>query len=389
VLADRGVTKPYEFVGEATGPAEQAMRKTVNALLTWKAQRFMNEVNQSTEMYLRLAAYISGYERFGSKFSAVDNVMLLHFDYQDLSEGEMWLRRFLPFYTWTRNNVPLQLRAAFLQQDKIRKLIVLNENLKDAYGADGNDEWLAQVLPDYIDISGGFASAAKFAGNNLAFFPKTPITDIDKLFSMGSLFGIPIPVPRNREIATMLGPAVTPLEYITNTNFDTGQKFRTGGEKAEQLSRSLIPYIGTIQRIASGLTVPATLAGADLSGVPFIQADRGMSSLLNFLVGAPFAATTLTEKTVLGGLIQTSAANSKQLNKLAAEAGVDVKWLRKQIRKGVSIQELQLMIARGEGSAAALARQEELERFAGKEKGPNQDYADVLSQFRAGRYGGF
>lgn len=379
----------YEFAGEPTTRADAAFRKTVNGLLTWRGQRFMNEVNQNTEMFMRLAAFISGYERFGSKFSAVDNVMLLHFDYQDLSDAEQWFKRFIPFYTWTRNNVPLQLRAAFLQQDKIRKLILLNDNIKDAYGVDGDDSWLAEVLPDYIDINGGFASTFKFAGNHLAFFPKTPIQDVDKLFSMGSIFGIPVPLPRLRETAQMLGPAVTPLEFITNTNFDTGQQFRTTEDKVLQLGRSLVPYIGTAQRIASGLTVPATLAGADLSGVPFIQAERSMTNLFNFLIGSPYGATTLTERAVVGGLIQTSMANAKQLRQAATEAGVEVEWLRKQIRKGVTLSDLRMKIARGEGNIVTLERQKKLELMAGKEKGPSEDYAQVLSQFRAGRFGGF
>lgn len=381
----------YEWADEAAGRTENAFRSTVNTLLTWRGQRFMNEINQNTEMFGRLAAFISGYRRFGSKHSAVDNVMMLHFDYQDLSDAEQWIKRFVPFYTWTRNNIPLQMRAAFLQQDKVRKLILLNENFKDAFGADGDDSWLQEVLPDYIDVNGGFASVFKFSGNHLALFPKTPIQDVDKLFSMGSIFGIPVPVPRLRETAQMLGPAVSPLEFITNTNFDTGQQFRTAEDKALQLSRSLIPYIGTIQRIASGLTVPATLSGADLSGVPFIQADKGMSNLFNFLVGAPYGASTLTEKSVYGGLIQKSIASGAELTKYAAEAGVDVEWLRKEIKKGTSLQDLRTKIAMGEGSARRIEQQKRLDMLTGKtkEKQPAQDYAQVLATFRAGKYGGF
>ena len=380
----------YEWADEPTSRGDAAYRRTINTLLTWRGQRFMNEINQQTEMFGRLAAYISGYRRFGSKHSAVDNVMLLHFDYQDLSDAEQWVKRFVPFYTWTRNNVPLQLRAAFLQQDKVRKLILLNENFKDAFGADGDDGWLAEVLPDYVDVNGGFASVFKFSGNHLALHPKTPIQDVDKLFSIGSIFGIPVPVPRAREVAQMLGPAVSPLEFITQTNFDTGQKFQSSGEAALQIGRSLLPYIGTGQRIASGLTVPATMAGVDLSGVPFIAADKGMSNLFNFLVGAPYGASTLTEKSLYGGLIQSSIASAAELRQYAAEAGVDVDWLRKQIRKGISLPELRMKIARGEGSIRNIQRQKKLESLTGKAKDkPSQDYASILEAFQAGRYGGF
>jgi hypothetical protein len=97
----------------------------------------------------------------------------------------------------------------------------------------------------------------------------------------------------------------------------------------------------------------------------------------------------LTEKAVTGGLIQTSIANAKQLRQVASEAGVDVDWLRKQIRKGVSLSELRMKIARGEGDVTTLERQKKLDLLAGKEKGPSDDYAQILSQFRAGRFGGF
>lgn len=378
---------PY---GQVRGKAETALHRGVNFALTWPVQRKFNELNQLTEQFNRLAAFISGYERFGSRQAAVDNVMMLHFDYQDLSDAEQWLKRIVPFYTWTRNNVPLQLRAAFMQQDKVRKLIVLNENIEKAFAADGDDSWLSEVLPDYIDINGGFASRFTFGGNHIALFPKTPIQDVDKLFRVGYVFGVPVPVPRLRETAQMLGPAVTPLEYITNTNFDTGQQFRSTGEKIEQLSRSLLPYIGTGQRFVSALTVPATLAGADLSNVPFIQADKALSNLYNLLLGAPFGASTITEKTLLGGMINKSKASAAQLKSLAEDAGVDVEWLRKEIRRGTTVTELQMKINKGEGST----KQKELDEYLKTIQGtstdkPSREYAKLLAAFRGDQYGGF
>lgn len=391
---DAGITyqAPDLPYSQVRGKTENALHRSVNFALTWKGQRAFNELNQMTEQFNRLAAFISGYERFGTRQAAVDNVMMLQFDYQDLSDAEQWLKRIVPFYTWSRNNIPLQFRAAFMQQDKIRKLIVLNENLKEAFGADGNDGWISEVLPDYIDINGGFASRFTFGGNHIALFPKTPLQDIDKQFRIGYLYGvpIPIPVPRLREAASMLGPAVTPLEYITNTNFDTGQQFRGTGAKVEQLSKSMLPYIGTSQRILSAATVPLTLAGADLSGVPVIQADKAMSNLYNLLVGAPFGASTLTEKTLLGGMIAKSQASSTQLRKLSENAGVDVDWLRKEIRKGVSIQELQAKIARGEGSARKMELEEYMKTVQGTSTDkPSREYAKLLAAFRGDQYGGF
>jgi hypothetical protein len=48
------------------------------------------------------------------------------FDYADLSDFEAQvLRRIVPFYVWSRNNIPLQVRAIMLEPGKVdRKSVV-------------------------------------------------------------------------------------------------------------------------------------------------------------------------------------------------------------------------------------------------------------------------
>lgn len=384
----------YRFEGEPATKAEDSFRRVTNFMLTNPVQRVFNDAAQQSELFLRFAAFAHGYKRFGSRDAAMDMVRMLHFDYQDLSDAEIWLKRLVPFYTWSRHNVPLQIRAAFLQQDKVRKLVAGNTELQNAMGVDDNEEWLNDLLPDFIDVNGGFASFIKYGGNHLALFPKTPLQDVDKLLQVTDIGGIPVIVPRGRETASMLGPAVSPLELITGVNFDTGQKFQTTEDMVWQMSRSLIPYVGTAGRIVSAGTIPLTAAGMDLTvggeGVgakiinQFVAPEKSVVNLFNFLVGAPYGMSTITEKSLSYGLIEEGRAQSAQLKKLADEADVDYQWLREKIRGGATIPQLRMMIASGQGKKARVEREREA-----KATGPSGDYLTLLKSIQSGRGTGF
>lgn len=333
-------------------------------------------------MFLRFAAFIEGYERYGSRWAGEDLATMLHFDYQDLSDAERSIKRLVPFYTWTRNNVPLQLRALVTQQDKLRKIIIANENIKDAFGVNEDQSWLDQVLPDYVDINGGFATAFTFGGNHLALSPKTPLQDLDQFLQTNYIFGIPVPMVRASTVAGALGPGVAPLEFIAGRSFDTGQTFDTPQERLNWGLRTLVPYYGTAQRIAEAATVPLTLAGVDLSGVPIIDQQKGMASLFNFLAGSPYGVRTLTERDIAYGLRAQSENLNAQLARLAAQANVDLEWLRKEIRKGTSLSTLRIKIAMGEGNATTIALQKQYET----EKAPTRDYNALLQSLSRGGY---
>jgi hypothetical protein len=381
------------FLGESASSTEERMRRSVNFLLTNPVQRWFNDAAQASEVFLRFAAFSHSYRQYGSRWAATDFVHMLHFDYQDLSDAEMWIKRLAPFYTWTRHNVPLQLRAMFLQQDKLRKAIMVNYELGKIFGADDDDSWINDVLPSFLDINGGFASMIEFGGNHLAFFPKLPFNDIDQLIQVTDVGGIPILLPRFKQLGQSLGPAVAPLEFLTQTSFDTGQQYEGAGEAFVGVGRSLVPYLGTAQRLTSAATIPFTLAGVDIGtqwagpaeGLvgSLLDQEKGLSNLFNFLAAGGVGATTITEKTLKSGLIQRSKAQSKQIKELADKANVDVEWLRSEIKKGVTPQQLQIKISMGYGDPERVARRKQ----STSPGGLSETEKNALSVIRRGQLG--
>lgn len=382
----------------------------INTVLGNRVSIAATDGAQLSELWLRFSAFAEGYRRYGNLNAALDLADLYHFNYENLSEAERALRRFIPFYSWTRNNVPLQLRVMFLQPGKINKFLYAQQEAGKAFGADEDDTWLNQVLPAYIQEAGGFATGVEGAGGNLAFSSRLPFSDVDRLLRVG---GMPVNL---RELGNMVGPAALPLQLATGTNPATGAAFNEAGIEApgylkwlqytgigqrgkygeyrmpEPLFYALtesIPFIGTAERAVSGLAELVDIAGAEgaadvLRKVPSANAaDRGLSNLLNFagagaLMGGSFS--TLTPNVLTGELRRRSTRQLNDLYNVAASRGVSLEWVKDQLRAGSTPEEVKNMIARGQGKR----QQYEQEKIAGS-KGPSERYLDIISRLGQGR----
>ena len=194
--------------------------------------RTMGDAAQGSEDYLRFAAFLRGAEMYGladDGRAASLIVKASQFDYADLSPFEAdVLKMIIPFYTWTRNNVPLQFRAIISEPGKIQRAIRLNDALADAFG-DPDDP--GEPLPGYVrerfgwrvrkDIMVGPDQDAISAGMVFG----EPLVDINRMFGtptrpggwgLGSVLNW-------REVANNLNPTVRALApSITAMELSTG-----------------------------------------------------------------------------------------------------------------------------------------------------------------------
>jgi hypothetical protein len=70
------------------------------------------EVGNSIEQYVRATNFIGFMKRGYSPDDAAEMVAKYHFDYQDLTDVEKFIKGIgIPFYTWLRKNIPLQLES--------------------------------------------------------------------------------------------------------------------------------------------------------------------------------------------------------------------------------------------------------------------------------------
>jgi hypothetical protein len=378
-LAKQGVnmTEPFQRTGRNVWqpePGAEGAQKAVqflgNVALSNPYMRFMSNLTQTSETFIRMSAFIEGWARYKNLDTAMNFSMMLHFDYSDLSQGERWVRRLVPFYVWTRRNIPLQMRMIALAPDQMGKLFKANANIEKAFGTDEQDKWLDQFLPDYITDSGGFLLKYKFGGNHLALWPRLPMQDLEKSFRTYDVFGVPFPfVPSRREMISQLGPTVkSPIELLTNRNFEMGYEYDDMGEAVRAQLKALFPQYNLGRRLTSGL------------GAPWDE-DRRVSNLYQVLIGAPYSMGTFNERALRGGMYRRSVEVSQALREAAEEANVDVTWLREEIRNGTPLPILRAKIQAGHGDPARLERARAARQ---KPKSPSQ-YLSTVRALEQGR----
>ena len=120
-------------------------------------RKFMGPLQSTSEDYMRFAAYLKGVQELGLEpletglrgYGAAQWVKATQFDYSDLSHIEQaFFKNIAPFYIWTRNNIPLQLRAFIHNPARIQTAFRIHRNLGLAFGEDDMGP-----LPDYTAMS--------------------------------------------------------------------------------------------------------------------------------------------------------------------------------------------------------------------------------------------
>jgi hypothetical protein len=128
--------------------------------------------NGAVEDNARLANFIHNLDRTGDAKIAASHVHKYLFDYGDLTHIEQEkIKKLVPFYTFMRKNVPLQVASALKMPGKVGARIKIGEAVT---------EELPSGVPSYLERSGavqvpGLAQALGAVGT-VAFTPETPLT---------------------------------------------------------------------------------------------------------------------------------------------------------------------------------------------------------------------
>ena len=169
----------------------------------------------------RLALYLDTLAKTGSRKSARANVKKALFDYADLSPFEQaWMKRFIPFYTWSRKNIPAQIEALIKNPQRAVKVDHLIDNIQ--YGVDTpsleeTNEFLRGRKPVWIDK---FMDGGEDVNNAITLMNWIPYVDPDRLMDWkpirgGHLKGSGIPFPTL--LAEMTNPYLkSALEAFAN-----------------------------------------------------------------------------------------------------------------------------------------------------------------------------
>jgi len=217
------LTRKMEWIFGTKDGAAKGWRINLNPIdAQFALYSGVRHANTYAEEMLRLATGIHAMKVGGSLDDAIDMIYRLHFNYGNLSSRESdWFKRLFPFYTWSRNNLPLQMTQMARNPRRYNRLLSIKRNLE--YGTEEEG-----TVPSYFLEPFGFRMPFSIAGSQVYSVPDLPFQDLLRFDPTGVGF-----TDAAQHILSAGSPMIkVPLEYWGGKQFFKG-----------------IPYSGRYQQV--------------------------------------------------------------------------------------------------------------------------------------------
>jgi hypothetical protein len=252
--------------------------------------RMAQTFNRHGENWGRLTHYL--YRRDYEKLSpgeAADWVKRAHFDYEELTPTEQQkFKAIMPFYTWTRKNIPYQLVQLVSRPGKYAtfpKVLATSNELATGDTETGDDP----NMPDWMQER--YAFRVPF-GENTYMLPQIGAADLSKLEHPSEF------------VTSMIGPHIkVPIEVATGKSMLTGQEIRGGSHPRNPVANWAANALGAIPGNPADVGVTArNIRGEQVRGAgasPWVSYAAGQLPMLNYFVNR--RATIKQEQQTGGG----------------------------------------------------------------------------------------
>ena len=169
---DPGQTLAEAASGTAGAQLRGVAKKKLNIFSTQSAYpRMIRGLNANAEFVLRGTNMYDSLVKGLSVDSAVERMYKFHFNYEDLTKFDQKLRsNIVPFWSWTKNNVPLQLEMLMTNPRPYARVAQIRSNLEQLRERDA-------FKPGYFMDAWQLPFGKK--GNSLHWFPDFPFKDLE------------------------------------------------------------------------------------------------------------------------------------------------------------------------------------------------------------------
>ena len=252
--------------------------------ITGKARPSLMKANQRLEEISRLALFIDQLKDGKTIKKAAETVYKVLFDYGDMTKFERGVRVVIPFFTWTRKNIPLQIENLLSSPSRAMAKLFHYGNVPQPTGGAATDErQMSEWLKTMPSVKTGKNQYLLLEG----LFPYFDIARIARMLNLKK--GIR---PAIDEIVSDVFPLFkTPVENLANYNFTFKKPIsRSIYDKKEFLGRRMNPYVVNFLNDWRYLT---TLNRGDIgrrvSGETMTHPQKAMSkALVSWLFFAPY-----------------------------------------------------------------------------------------------------
>lgn len=138
------------------------------------------------EDYMRLATFMSWFDATNPSSGRLAKAMVdaVHFDYANLTNLERRVKKYIPFFIWTRRNIPLQLQVMLERPGLLNRYSHLMTGVRDNFNAGAEEFDDFPTNPYLSTVSAGtnvvFNADTPFWAR-LIMDPDLPTTDLERL----------------------------------------------------------------------------------------------------------------------------------------------------------------------------------------------------------------
>lgn len=192
--------------------AENLGRKTWNKLNSNAATKLSQHAGQWVEGGVRMGMALDTVRNGGTVSDALERISRVHFDYSQISKFDAKARQFIPFWTYYSRNLPLQIQMMWTQPRAYSQF----QSVMSA--APPKDEY----TPDYWNVPGNWNTGNKVPGGELYGNLDLPFTrSSQQIQDVADLLKL-----QPKGLMAQLNPLIaSPAEFLTNSDFFTGQQF--------------------------------------------------------------------------------------------------------------------------------------------------------------------
>lgn len=247
-LARAGDTPEKAIEKAVKDQSKSKLRRGVEKANPLRVFQTSQELGVAIDQTNRLALYKWAKDKGMSPKDAARKVREVQFDYTRTTNAEREIfTRFAPFYRWSRNNIPFQIRQFVNDPKKYARTDHLYDGARDSLGMDEENtpEFMKENF--YLPVSGDGEGGGKMLGLNL------PAADLTKLSNPGKL-----------ALDTITPAIKTPIEMVTNRNFFFNNEIESfkGEQKKYRIPEEIY-----------GVDIPG--GGKELGGLP-VKAAYGL-----------------------------------------------------------------------------------------------------------------
>jgi len=215
VSGQSGSMDVFKNIDEVVGEIGQSgLKKVWNTATDKIPQKTMGFI----EDRLRTPLFVDTLKKGGTFEDAAKKVFQFHFDYapEAFTPFERkYMKRLIPFYTWTKNNIPLQLSQMVAQPEKYSRITKMLRSLR----GDTTGEEIA-ALPQYMREQFPIGLGGDGENKSYSYGLGLPMEEVGEVFGES-------PQRTAEKLAGKLTPVFKiPFEYASGKNFYMGQPIK-------------------------------------------------------------------------------------------------------------------------------------------------------------------